>query len=204
MVHSLSEYARRTAALSLLALAGCGSTPPTDFYVLTSLADTDPQATEASTRSEVGPLVGIGPVELPNYLDQPAIVTRSSATTLAMADFDHWAEPLPEGFTRVLAENLAHLSPTARIAIFPWKRADSVDVQVIVRVVRFEVVADQARLTAEWRLVTQDTGEVLSRRSSFTEVVAEDGHPAKVSAMSATVTQLSQEIATAIGEHTGS
>lgn len=200
MATTMLKCVKRTTMLSLLAMAACMSTPPTDFYVLTSLADADPHAVEASTRSESGLLLGVGPVELPSYLDQPAIVTRASANTLTMADFDHWAEPLSDGFTRVLAENLAQLSPAARIAIFPWKRVDSIDVQVIVRVVRFEVAAGEARLAAEWRLVSGEEGEVFSRRSSFTETLPDESFAGKVSAMSGAVIQLSQEIAAAIEE----
>ena len=191
---------KRTAVLSLLALTACSSTPPTDFYVLTSLADTTPQAIEASARAEVGPLVGVGPVELPSYLDQPAIVTRASANVLTLAEFDQWAQPLQDGITRILAEDLSQLLPVERIAVFPWKRADPVDIQVIVRVARFEVVSGQARLAAEWGLVSGDEGEVVSRRSSIAEPVSGAGYASRVAAMSRALARLSKEIAAAIAE----
>jgi uncharacterized lipoprotein YmbA len=200
MVTTLPRYVKRTAVLSLLATSACSATPPTDFYVLTSLADAE---TQAIAQLESGPLVGVGPIELPSYLDQPAITTRASANTVTMADFDHWAEPLPDGFTRVLAENLAHLAPAASIAIFPWTRAEAPDIQVIARVIRFEVAADQALVLAEWRLVTPDRGEILSKRSSFTEPVLGGSTTDTVSAMSGAVTQLSKEISEAIEAQAG-
>lgn len=194
------KYVKRTLVLSLLAGAACKATPPTNFYVLTSLADADAPAAESTERAEKGALIEVGPVELPSYLDQAAIVTRASTNTLAMATFDHWAEPLQDGVARVLAEDLAHLRPDARIAVFPWKRAGPVDVQVIVRAHRFEVASDEARLAVEWRLVSGDGVEILSRGSSFTEPVSGGGYGAKVAAMSGVLGALSKEIAAAIAE----
>lgn len=208
---TIARWATRLSARPLLGLLGllsllgllntgaCKATPPTNFYVLTSRADEDVQA---GSREETGTLLGIGPIELPDYLDQPQIVTRSSPNALRLAEFDQWAEPLGQGITRVLAENLAQQLVTERIALFPWKRADAVDMQVAVRITRFESVSDQALLTAEWRLVSPAGVDVLTRRSSFVEALPDSDYASKVAALSRTLSGLSDEIAQALASAT--
>ncbi len=50
-------------------------------------------------------------------------MTRVGGNALRLAEFDQWAAPLGDNFTRVLAENLVMLIPTERVAIFPWAAA---------------------------------------------------------------------------------
>ena len=101
-----------------------------------------------------GVALGIGPVALPDYLDRPEIVTRSSGNELSLADFDQWAGRLEDNFTRVLAENLSSILETDRVSLYPWKSSTPVDFQVTVEVSRFERAANGAilplRLNA-WR-----------------------------------------------------
>ena len=77
-------------------LTGCGRSIPPRFYVLSPL----PRGQQVSAPDK--PLViGIGPVELPPYLDRPQIVSRPDANRIALAEFDRWAEPLASSFSGV-------------------------------------------------------------------------------------------------------
>ena len=107
-----------TLGLFLLALAGCASTPPTQFYVLPSLAGSDTAPLSAADSRDL--TIGVGPVTLPPYLDRPQIVTNTSRAKLTLAEFDQWAAPLHDIFSRALAENLALLIPTDRVLLHPW------------------------------------------------------------------------------------
>ena len=91
----------------LLGLEACTSTP-SRFYVLSSLSASETIAATAATQ---GPVIGVGPITLPKYLDRPQIVTRAGSNQLALAEFDRWAEPLQDNVARVLAENLAPPHP---------------------------------------------------------------------------------------------
>ena len=86
--------------LTMIFLSGCGgSSAPSKFYLLSSLAKSD-----AQTRNPESPVrlaVGVGPVEVPAYLDRPQIVTRLSLNTLRLAEFDKWAEPLKDTVSRI-------------------------------------------------------------------------------------------------------
>ena len=52
--------------------SGCGSTAPSRFYLLTPMVD----STDARPAHEQGLVLGIGPVQLPEYVNRPQIVTR--------------------------------------------------------------------------------------------------------------------------------
>ncbi|MFQ5960102.1 MAG: membrane integrity-associated transporter subunit PqiC [Candidatus Methylomirabilales bacterium] len=187
-------------APSLMILAGCigGKTTPSRFYVLSSLPS--PEAEKQVTTAEHGVAIGVGPVTIPPYLDRPEIVTRASGTELHLAEFDRWAEPLQQNFSRVLAENLSILIPTDRAAMFPWEQSTPIDYRVAVEVTRFEGNADgDSSLMARWNIVGADgKKELLARQSSFSARADAQDYEARVSALSRTIADLSREIATAI------
>src|SRR5882762_7561588 len=117
--------------IALLVLSGCfGSTPPTQFYLLPSPTSVDTAPPSSASQRDL--TIGVGPVTLPPYLDRPQIVTRASRAKLVLADFDHWAAPLQDTVTRVLAENLSLLIPTDRVVLYPWPRTKDPDYQVTV------------------------------------------------------------------------
>jgi uncharacterized lipoprotein YmbA len=90
------------AAFTLL--TACATSAPTRFYVLSSLPASGAESRNA--KLEDCTAVGVGPVELPDYLDRTEIVTRVSPNKLELAQFDQWAESLESNFSLVLAENL--------------------------------------------------------------------------------------------------
>ena len=81
--------AARAALLSgILALTGCAGSESVRYYVLSAT----PAGPVGAAVRDIP--VGVGPVELPEYLDRPQIVTRTSQNELNVADFDRWAESL--------------------------------------------------------------------------------------------------------------
>ena len=182
------------SACGLLA-SGCSS-PPTRFYVLSTL----PEATPASAAAGRDVAVGVGPLELPDYLDRPQIVTRSGQNELSLAEFDNWAEPLKDNTTQVLAENLAVLLPSKKIATYPWRRSTAIDFQVAVKVTRFDhTLGGETVLSARWSILGGDGGkELLSRESRYTERPSGDSYSATVAAMNRALAQFSRDVASAI------
>jgi uncharacterized lipoprotein YmbA len=192
--------------LALLAVAGCGSTAPTHFYLLSSV----PEKPVASPGQGVA--VGIGPVTLPQYLNRPQIVTRSSNNQLVVSEFDQWGGALDDNVTRTLAANLATLLGTDRISLYPWKESAPVDYQVTLDVAAFEAdAAGNAILSVFWSVVDAKTGAVaVMRRSSYSTgagapagsaaLLGGAGRPydAIVAAMSQDLELLSRDIAAAI------
>ena len=189
----------RTLGLTLLVLlAACGVGPsePGRFYVLSTPPSLD--AVSAATNKNLS--IGVGPVTLPPHLDRTQIVTQASQYQLDLNDFDHWAEPLKDGFTRVLAQNLSVLMGIDSVLQFPWRRPFSVHYQVSVEIIRFDTDATgRSVLAARWNVVTGDGDELLFSRSTTIRSQAEGtGFEPIVAAMSLNLAELSREIATAI------
>ena len=178
----------------LTTLGGCGSSPPTRFYRLTTV----PPVTKTADRASL-PQVGIGvrSVVLPAELDRPQIVTRTGPNTVHLAEFDRWSSSLRDSVANVIAENLAVLLPSDRVAVYPYPPGASIDYQVIVEVTRFEVRMDgPCSLEAGWRILGKNQEAVIGR-SSLNDVAGPD-YASVVATKSRLVGALSGEIAAAI------
>ena len=201
----MTHRRRNLAALSLLVLlsvlvTACGARPsaPGRFYVLSSPPDLSSQKPSEGTDQDL--VIGVGPVTLPPHLDRTQIVTQASRHRLDLKDLDQWAEPLKDGFTRVLAHNLSVLLGTDRVFQFPWRRPFSVRYQLTVDVLRFDTGAHgESVLSARWNLIEGDGRELLySHTSTFrAQTPGRDIEPI-VAAMSENLAELSREIAIAL------
>ena len=182
-------------AVMLFALAGCATTPPSRFYILEPVkADAAAQPAGPSTA------LGVGPVELPKYLDRPQIAVRTGANELLYNETHRWAEEFQDNVTTVLAENLARLVPTDSVAVFPWGRTTTVDYRVMVKISRFDAdTTGNVVLSANWKLYREQNREVVSQKKTvLTEPVGGSDFPDIVAAQSRLLASLSREIAGAI------
>ena len=180
---------------AVLLLSGCSSPEPR-FYVLSGV----PAPTRQIPGRGQDIAVGVGPVEFPDYLDRPQIVTRTGQNELQIADFDRWAEPLKHNATQVLAENLAVLLPSKKVVTYPWRRATPVDYQLIVKVIRFDrAEGGDSTLSTRWAVMTGDgKSELLNRESRYTERPAGASYGATVAAMNQTLARFSRDVAVAV------
>ena len=146
--------------------------------------------------------IGVGPVRIPEYLNRPQIVTRKSAIELYLDEFNKWAEPLEDNFTRVLTENLANILGTDPVAIFPFRGSLSVDYRVTVDVIRFDgMLGKDITLIARWSIFGKEHDELLSiRRSVYTEPAGKNNYQTFIQAKSRAIEKLSRDIAAAIKE----
>ena len=178
-------------------LSGCGSSPASKFYLLSPLQG---PGGDVKPDSEACVSIGIGPIRIPEYLDQPQIVIRSAPNEIKASETNRWAEPLKNNFTRVLAQNLTGLLCTKSILFYPWKGGLPIDYRVEVEVIRFEgVLGGQVSLEA-WRRILSREGKTLhlSKRSAFNEPASGEDYQPLVSAQSRLLENLSREIATSL------
>ncbi len=185
-----------------LALGGCvslGDTQATRFYVLTPLTDsgTAPQAPGAPSGAVSPVSVELAQVEIPRYLDRPQIVSRISANELSLAEFDQWAEPLPDHVTQVLAENLTRLLSAHGMDVLPESRTHRSTYQVGVTLMRFERDTDNGCvLQARWTLVEEEAQVVRGQNAFEVRIPIEaSGYDATVGALSRALGALSRDIA---------
>lgn len=181
--------------LLVMVVAGCASTEPSRFYLLSPL----PAETE---RSNAGPCVSIvvGPVRLPEYTNRPQIITRSTDNELNRAQFDLWAEPLVDTFSRVLAENLGRTLCTKHVALFLGHSSMPLDYRVTMDVIRMDgTLGKEAVLEAWWTIWSgKETKVLASKRSRFVEPVQGQGYEALVQAHSRILAAFSRDIAQTI------
>jgi uncharacterized protein len=180
---------------SLLALGACASTP-SRFYLLNTLPASETIPAAAADR---GPVIGVGPITFPKYLDRPQIVTRASRNQLTLGEFDRWAEPLQENFSSVLAENLALLIPTDHILLNPWSRPAALDYQVRVEVLHFDGwLGGESSFIARWSILDRVERELLTGKSHLNAPVGGRDYEALVVALNQMLERLSRDIATEI------
>jgi uncharacterized lipoprotein YmbA len=186
------------AFLVVFGLQACSRTKPARFYVLTPMPIAE--SVQPISTSSPAVTIGVGPIELPDYVDRPQIVTQDGANTFELAEFDRWAEPLEENFSRVLVENLSDLLAPQQITVVPWTTAMPLDYRIAVEVTRFYSDATgNTTLRAQWSIQgTKGAAMLASRQSRIRESAGSQDYAATVAAMSKTVAALSQEIATAI------
>jgi uncharacterized lipoprotein YmbA len=182
-----------TLLLALLG-AGCASTPPSTFYTLTPF----PAATELPGGITGGRLaIGIGPIEFPDYLDRPQLVSRASAHRLSVDELHRWGGSLPEDFLRVLSENLAQLLATSRIVLLPGEARFALDYQVIAEVLTFEAEeGGEAVLKVRWAVLDPEQGSALSvRETSHRQPLSGSDPEAKVRGLSDVLGAFSRDLA---------
>ena len=179
-------------------LTGClgpGTTRPTRLFVLNATATPAVSSDDATDLR-----LGVGRILLPEMLNRPQIVTRTSANKVRLADFSQWAEPLERSIPRVLSENLARLTGTNQVSVYPWPTQMEIDLMVEVAVIRFESDSDgEVSLVARWRLIRANGSEAHPLQgSSYAESAADRSIEALVAAMSRALASLSRDIASAI------
>ncbi len=199
--------ARLMSAVSILALAGAVAlsgcalrSAPSEFYTLSAVAPGE--SNTQARRPELA--IGIGPVSLPEFLDRPQIVTRSSAHRLSLDEFHRWGGSLHSDFVNVLADNLSALLGTSRVVVYPADPPFELTHSVRIAVQTYEgKLGEAARLVARWVIVAgQDGQTLLVRQSRITEPVSAGDHEALVAAQSRALAALSGEIAAALADLT--
>ncbi|MBW2408919.1 MAG: membrane integrity-associated transporter subunit PqiC [Deltaproteobacteria bacterium] len=190
-------------AVSMPIIVGClglggGTRTPTKFYVLHSMQSSEDEIQPIAKLPDTS--IGVGPIRLPQYLDRPQIVRRSSQNQLELAEFAQWAEPIRVNFSRVLAENLGILLDTKKISLFPWLKTTQIDYQIILEITRFDGgQGNNALLRASWSIFGIDSKNMLVHHySSYSEPAEANDTEALVAAQGQTVKHLSREIAQAL------
>ena len=183
-------------AAALFALVGCGATtPPPTFYQL------EEPASIMLSGLERGIAVGVGPVNMPAYLDRPQIVTRAAAHRLELSEFNVWAEPLMESIPRVIIVNLSNMLQSTRVFLLPRRdTAIPLSYRVTLAIARFDgKLGGDVQLVARW-IMYKGEGEypLMTKVSIIAEASGGSGYENLITAQNRALKKLSQEIADAI------
>jgi uncharacterized lipoprotein YmbA len=186
------------AALSLL--VACGTTAPTRFYLMVPMADSG-QGVSASQKNDVA--IALAPVELPEHLNRPQIVTRQAGHHVKVDEFNRWAEPLKVHVNEILAENLSLLLDTEGIVITSRHKQVDVDYLLSVKILRFDGwPGKEATLDCRWNLGKGDAfAAAHPKRFTVTRRVEGSDYSDLVATLSRMLSDLSREIAKEIAVH---
>jgi uncharacterized lipoprotein YmbA len=181
-------------AVAVLVSTGCATSPPSSFYTLTpmrALADSGGPPDAA-----LG--VGLGPVNFPQFLDRPQIVTRDAGNRLAIDEFHRWGGTIQDDFLRVWIENMSALLGTTSVFAFPNEVRYPLDFRVTADVLAFEGTYDgYAVLRARWIVLDHRADQVLRvEETHYRRPLAEPkDEGALIAAMSETLGDFSRDVA---------
>jgi uncharacterized lipoprotein YmbA len=145
----IAQICRVTALVALAALfTACSTTPPSRHYLLTATLDEIP--------ASQSPAIGVGPIEIPEYLNRNTLVYRGQDNELEITHQSRWGEPLEDGISRVVSLNLAGLVGTENVRSFPWHPQRPPDYGVKIRILRMDATDSEAILIAEWVIYKPD------------------------------------------------
>ena len=144
----------RLLLLSLVAvLSGCASSGPQTQYYSFFASD---KTTVISPSNSVSSSIGIGPVNIPEYMDNPAIVSLSASQKVRVSGYHAWAGGLKESIVRTMSAEFQQLLPSAVISPFPWDARIRPKYQVQIQLTDFSGQrGGQVELSGRWVVIDQ-------------------------------------------------
>ena len=137
-------------------IMGCQQSPRKQFYLLS--------ATESAYASgKITQVIGLGPIEIADYLQRPQLIVKHDQNSLQMAENAYWGEPLKEGIARVLAVNLMNHQPSRLVEIFPWRSDNRPVVSIRLRIHELHTMDGNAVMNASWALVNNSNKQTLAQ-----------------------------------------
>lgn len=138
-------------------LSGCQQSPRKQYYLLNT-------APSAHQPAEIHQTLGLGPIEVADYLRTPQIIINRNANHLQIVDNAYWGEPLQKGIARVLAMNLMSHQPNVLIENFPWRSDSTPTLSLRLTLYDLQFINGEAAINASWKLINNKTKAVLSQQ----------------------------------------
>ena len=191
-IKSILKYLFLSCSIFLI-LSCAKSSKPVEYYMLDASVGIDNNQT---LKSDEGPMIGLGPIRLPEYLDRFQMVVAVSENKYKLIDGHRWAEKLDQNISLALFKTLPSQLGTDRMIRYPWPQRPGVDFQVKIDILELNIDQDgQSQLVAQWSIKSKDE-TILNKRSSFTAQASTTDIDKMVHAQSECLTKLGQEIAT--------
>ncbi len=138
-------------------LVGCQQSPRKQYYALSATPPANHTAPITNT-------LGLGPIEVADYLRNSHIIINRNANHLQVTDNAYWGEPLQKGIARVIAVNLMNHQTNTLIENFPWRSDATPTLSVRLTVYDLQFTNGEAAINASWKLINNKTKTVLSQQ----------------------------------------
>ena len=175
-------------ALPLALLAGCQQSPHKDYYLLSA-----PQV-DAPAPEGIQQLIGIGPIEIADYLKHNQMVFSKNNQALQQLPNAFWAEPLDKGIARVLALNLTQQNPARMLIQFPWRSDSRPPLSLRVQVHALNLDDQGASIHATWELFDNQQRTSISHQHFIRRLASPTNPPAMAKAYGELLAQLAGEM----------
>ncbi len=180
-------------AVPVLALGCLGRSPQVRFYAMSAVSLPAPAAA-----SDLA--IGVGPVSLPRYLDQPQLVTRVGGSQLAYDELHRWAGGFESNILRALGDDLSARLGTKRVVVYPAEAPFPLSYRVTLDIFQFDGrPGGELVLRARW-IVRDGSGEQgpWSAESEIRQPLPDADAQSLVAAHDAALSALAGEIAARI------
>ena len=179
------------SCLTFLIFSCAKSSKPVEYYMLDASVGID---NNQILKDDEGPMIGLGPIRLPEYLDRFQMVVAVSENKYKLIDGHRWAEKLDQNISLALFKTLPSQLGTDRMIRYPWPQRPGVDFQVKIDILELNIDQDgRSQLVAQWSIKTKDK-IILNKRSTFTAQASTTDIDKMVQAQSECLTKLGQEI----------
>ena len=180
-------------------IAACQHSPKKNYYYLSSQVA---EKSESQNNNDLAlQLIGIGPVEVADYLNRSQIIDNQTDNTLNMSENAYWAEPLDKSIARVISLNLTQLNNSRSFVNFPWRNDSKPKYSLRVRVDNLARSGSNATINATWELVNTETKSSLVRRIFVRSVPVASGTKALAQSYSQLLGDLSKEMDEALNKN---
>ncbi len=191
-IKSILKYLFLSCSIFLI-LSCAKSSKPVEYYMLDASVGLD---NNQSLKGDEGPMIGLGPIRLPEYLDRFQMVVAVSENKYKLIDGHRWAEKLDQNISLALFKTLPSQLGTDRMIRYPWPQRPGVDFQVKIDILELNIDQDgQSQLVAQWSIKSKDE-TILNKRSTFTAQASTTDIDKMVQAQSECLTKFGQEIVT--------
>jgi len=177
-----------TVCAVVVTLGGCTSATTRIYTLGTSAPASRVDAYHA-------PALRIDTLSVPAGWDRIEILRPSTAGTLLISDFDHWAAPLAQMARQTLSADLDRRLPSGSV-IYPRLPKPSGTLGVNVDILDFDVDASQATMRASWVIVPSADAQGARRSAvSLRSAMSLDDPAAVAGAWTDLIGQLADRIA---------
>ncbi|MEI6269887.1 MAG: PqiC family protein [Methylococcaceae bacterium] len=199
---SRTVFASGIMVLTFL-LSGCAhDSPSVEFYRLN--ADSGVDRTRQIPVATQGPVIGLGPIRIPEYLNRPQMVVAITDNQYQLSEDHRWAERLDQNISLALFKVLPSQLGTDRIVRYPWSQRQVIDYQVGIDILEFNVDANgQSRLIAQW-FVKGKEKTIMDKRSVYQFPASTTDYAIMVKAQSQCLSKLGEEVAATVRQLIGS
>lgn len=181
--------------LIVCCLTACQQSPRKNYYLF-SVPSTD----LADTSVLIDETIGVGPVEVAEYLNRLHIAYQADDGRLVMPNNSYWAEPIDKGIARALAANLTQQNARRHLITFPWRGDSKPRYSLRVQVHSLDREDNKATMNVTWGIIDNEQKQLLQQHRFIRSTAVEAGTKALVQGYSQLIAHLAVEIDHALSE----